>query len=130
MFRGSRKIFGYLCLDHRWAVFAVPSESNISLLLNVEYDDGKKELINLVDYENMTFLNRKLNSFDIKYAENIMSYLKTRTIFICYIKNCFEKNKNKKIKKIEFIKKMKEIKLWDSNFDSDAIFVKVSSHNF
>jgi hypothetical protein len=132
IFRGSREIFDYLCLDHRWTVFAVPSKSDVSLILSIEYYDGKKELINLFDCENMTFLSRKINAFDAKYIENIIIFLRTRTIFIYYIKNYIEeKNKNKKVKKIEFIKKIKEINLWDFNSVSKPIVsVKVSSYNF
>lgn len=129
MFRGSRKIVNYLCLSHSWAVFSDPYKVNKSLLLTIEYDDGKKELINLFDCENFIFLNRKANSFDRRYVSDLPHLLELRTIFAYYIKNNIEKEKNKKIKKIEFIEKIKKIKLWESNFDP-AVFVKISSHNF
>ena len=129
MFRGSRKIVNYLCLNHSWAFFSDPYKVNKSLSLDIEYHDGKKELINLFDCENMMFINRKANTFDKKYASNMMHYLELRTIFAYYIKNNIEKNKNKKIKKIKFIEENKKIKLWELNFDP-AISIKLSSHNF
>lgn len=130
IFRGSRKIIYYLCLNHSWAMFSVPLLSNKDLLLNIEYCDEKKELINLFNCDNMMFLDRKSNTFDKKYAENIMFNLKLRTIFIYYVKKYIEKNKNKKIKKIDFIEKKERIKLWNPNFDGSSVFVKISSYNF
>lgn len=128
IFRGSRKIINYLCLNHSWAVFSDPHKFNKNLLLNIEYYDGQNELINLFDCENFMFMNRKSNSFDKKYANNMM-HLQLRTIFVYYIKDNIEKNNNKKIKKIDFIEENKKIKLWESNFEP-YIRVKISSHNF
>jgi len=128
MFRGSRKIVNYLCLNHSWAFFSNPHRTNKNLLLNIEYYDGEKELINLFDCENMIFINRKANTFDKKYASNMTHYLQLRTIFVYYIKKNIEKNKNKKIKKIEFLEKSKKIKLWESNFETEIC--TISSHNF
>lgn len=128
IFRGSRKIINYLCLNHSWAVFSDPHKVNKNLLLNIEYYDGQNELINLFNCENFMFMNRKSNSFDKKYANNMMHYLQLRTIFVYYIKDSIEKN-NKKIKKIDFIEENKKIKLWESNFEP-YIHIKISSHNF
>jgi len=129
MFRGSRKVFNYFWLNHSWAVFSDPYKVNRNLLLDIEYDDGKKELINLFDCENFIFLNRKSNDFDKKYTDNMMNCLKLRVIFAYYIKNNIEKHKNKKIKQINFIEENKKIKLWELNLDP-ATFVTLSSHKF
>lgn len=130
MFRGSRKLIQYLSLDHSWAVFSTPWKSNINLLLNVEYDDEEKELVELFNCEKMIFLDRKSNSFDKKYIECMIMNIKLRTIFADYIKNNFEKNRRKKIKKIEFLEESKEIKLWSYNVNPNPSILKLSSHNF
>lgn len=128
IFRGSRKIIEYLCLNHTWAVFSDPYKINQSFSLNIEYCDGKKEYINLFDCENMKFMNRKANSFDKKYANNIMNCLQARTIFVYNMKNKIEQE-DKEIKKIDYIVEIKEIKLWQSNFDP-AVAVKITSYKF
>lgn len=129
VFRGSREIVEYLCLNHSWVVFSDPYKINTSILINIEYYDGEKELIKLFDCENMKFLNRKSNTYDKKYANNMMHCLKLRTIFIYQIKNKIEQDKNKKIKKIEYIEENKKIKLWESNLDL-AVPFKATCYNF
>lgn len=118
IFRGLRKIVYYLSLDHGFPVFSNPWTHNRNLLLNIEYIDEKKELMSLVDCKTKIFFNRKFNTFDEKYAENIFINLQARTNFIYYVKNKIENEKNKKIKKIEFIEEIEEIKLWSSNLNN------------
>jgi hypothetical protein len=118
----------YLGFWHRWSVFSRPWTANMNLILNIEYDDEKKQSINLFESENMIFFNRKSNTFDEKFTENLLK-IKPRTNFVYYLKKHIEKNNNKKIKKIEFVKENKEIKLWDSN-PGVSNFIVLSSHEF
>lgn len=110
----------------------MPWMDNRNLLLNIEYSDGQKELINLFDCKTKIFLNRKLNTYDEKYAENMIIDIRARTNFVYYIKNKIElENKNKKIKKIEFIEDVEKIKLWDSNLNTNFAERSIlSSYNF
>jgi hypothetical protein len=131
IFRVIRKEIYHLGFDHSWAVFSIPIKRNQNLLLSIEYEDEKRELINLLDCRTMLFLNRKLNTFDEKYAESLISNIRSRTNFIYYVKSNIEKNKNKKIKKILFLEEMEHIKVWDSNLNSNFTNVVLkSSHKF
>jgi hypothetical protein len=131
IFRGLRKAIYYLCLDHCWAVFSVPWTENRNLILNVEYVDEKKELISLINCNSKMFFDRKLNTFDEKYIENLTLDIQARTIFINYIKNKIENKNNKKIKKIELVEEVEKIKLWDSNLNANFTEkFTLSSYNF
>lgn len=131
IFRYVRKLVHYLYLDHSWAVFSIPWTDNKNLLLSIEYDNEKKELIRLLDCKTKIFFNRKLNTFDEKYAENMTFDMQARTNFIYYVKNKIENEEKKNIKKIEFIVEIEKIKLWDSNLNNNfAEKLVVSSYNF
>lgn len=123
----SRKAIVYLGLWHTWAVFSNPWKANRTLLLDVEYDTGEKEIFNLFDCENMIFFDRKSDTFDEKYAESLFLCKQVRSNFVYYIKSYIEKSENKKIKKIEFVEENKEIKLWNPNAGSSN-FIGLSSH--
>ena len=132
IFRGIRKLIYYFCLDHSWAVFSIPWTENRNIILGIEYNDSKeKEYMNLFDCRSKIFFKRKLNTFDEKYAENLITNIVARTNFIYYIKNKIENEKSKKIKKIEFIEEIEKIKLWESNLNNDFAEKQVlSSYNF
>jgi hypothetical protein len=129
LLRPSKRAIMYMGLWHTWSLFSSPFTNNKKMFLDVEYEDGKKELINLFDYESMKFFNRAANSFDVKYAENLSCLIEVRTNFVYYLKNYIEKYENKKIKKIEFICEFKKIELWGPNLNCSN-FCTLSSHNF
>lgn len=128
LLKHSRKAIIYLGLWHNWGVFSSPWLSNKKLLLEVEYNDGEKEVIDLFDSETMIFLNRKSDTFDEKYTESLLVLSKSRANFVYYVKNYIEKIENKKIKRIEFIEENKEIKLWNSSAGAGSFFA-LSSHS-
>lgn len=124
----AKPIIVYIGLWHTWAVFSNPLKVNRKLLLDIEYDNGEKEMMNLFDYEDMQFFDRKANTFDTKYVESLFKFIQIRTNFAYYIKNYIdEKNENKKVKNIKFIGEFKEIKLWGPCLDPSN-FVVLSSH--
>jgi hypothetical protein len=118
----------YFGFAHSWSVFANPWQNNKNLLMNIEYDNDEKETINLFNYETMLFIDRKSNTYDEKYVENLLSCTEARVDFAHYIKDFIEQTENKKVKKIDLIEEFKEIKLWDSS-DSPSNFILLSSHN-
>lgn len=67
-----REYILYLGLWHGWNMFINPSRSNSLLYANVKFFDDSEKLVEIFNPIKKTFLDKKMNMRDVKYAENII----------------------------------------------------------
>ena len=105
-------LINYLGLWHGWNMFSVPHRINHSIFVSIEYDNSVEERFLLYCPGIPMFLDRKLDSYIIRYVDNLFGNdMKiTKYCLVRYLYNMYNKE-TKAIKKIQLI--LQEEKITD-----------------
>lgn len=109
----------YLGLGHSWTMFCSPFKYSYNIYARLEYTDGSKNHVKILDSEKREFLYRKTNVYFEKLGENILAETidyGIRYAFCFYISHKYRK-KDTKVERIVLIRETIGI----PDFDSGAV---------